>query len=455
MFGPGPSTIQRVFVLCFTAFLASHCIAQTGHTDPATGGPSLFPNVDAGDRLATLTPYAQITGVYDLTNTLTTTNQDGQLTKYDSTRIMATGGLDGFHAWETSMLGMSFRGSFQHRLKSNVPDSNSEFLSLGFQHAISRHVTVSLTEIGGSSNLALSTAAFGLSGSSVLPGLDSVDQATSSLPINDLFDGRVYFSSTGSAVSYQRTARLSFFAGGGGFFVRRHETGAPGVNGATAHGGTMYQVSRRQALSLEYTFVRYDYTGRFGNADSQMAGLGYRATLSPHWEFQAMAGAYRIRRLQTTQVALDPLVAALLGQRTSSQVQEGKSYLGAGNARLDGKFRHSTVTLSYRRTSSAGNNVFLASRLDLASGSYTYSLQKRCSLMLATAYTRLSSLGGDYKPLEQIAAISSLSYRVANPIYFTASFSKRRMLVNTGNSRPDSTLAMIGVGFSPNGVPLW
>ena len=256
-------------------------------------------------------------------------------------------------------------------------------------------------------------------------------------------------------LSYQRSARNTLYGGGGGFVVRRDQSGAPGVSGANALGGTSYQVSRRQTLSLQYAFTRYNYTGVFGNADSQMAGVGYGVILNPRWKFSLMGGAYRVRRLQTIRVALDPAVALMLGQQSTSEVQQGVTYFGGGTARLEGNFRRSNIAFQYVRTSSAGNNIFLASRLDNAATTYSYSLLRRCSVLLTGGYMHMATLGRNYQPLQQVVATGAVSYRLHSPFYLTATFSKRHMLLDYTGRRPDTTLAMIGFGFSPNGVPLW
>ena len=423
----------------------------------AGGGQSgsLFPGRADREHLATLTPYIDLLGTYDLTNALPTTNT-AAVQDYSASGIAGVAGLDGYHSWERTTIGITARGNYRHYMNGQIPDSNNEYLAFGLEHRISRQTSFSLSETAGSSTNAVSGALFGLGSASILPGLGEVDRNLASIPTNELFDNRVYYSSTSAQLGYQRTARLNLFGGGGAFIIRRKVNNAPGSNGGSGYAGMSYMLSRRQSIGVQYSFIKYDYTQQYGHADIHLAGLGYSVILNRNWDFHVQGGVYRASLLQPIRVSLDPAVAQLLGQTSTTQIYKGASYRGQGSVLLNGSFRRSSVNLSYYRTTGAGNSVFLTSQVDGVMSTYSYQLKRRCSVMIGGFYLHQTDLSGNYNSLNQYGGISSFFYRVMDSLHVMANVGTRHVNLNGPNYRPNSMTASVGFGYSPTrGLPLW
>lgn len=455
----GSNTIAYLFVFGLTLFFEPLCQGQIGQLGGMDAGGNqagtLFPGRGDKEHLVTLTPYIDILGTYDLTNSLPGTDTS-ILQKYSASAVSGVAGLDGYHTWERTTVGITARGNYRHYVNGQLPDLNNEYMSFGLEHRISRRTSFSLTETAGSSTNAVSGAMFGLGSASILPGLGAVDQNLASLPTNELFDSRVYFSSTGAQLGYQRSARMNIYGGGGGFFVRRKQNSAPGSNGASGYGGVNYLVSRRQSVGVQYSFIKYDYTRGYGSADVHMAGLGYGVMLNRNWDFRAQAGVYRINLTQPIRVSLDPAVAALLGQSSTVQTYRGSAYRGQGRATLQGNFHRSSVVFGYYRTTGAGNSVFLTSQVDGALATYSYLLKRRCSVMAGTYFFRQVDLSGNYKPLSQYGGTGAFFYRVLESFHLVASVGARHADLSGPNYRPTSLTASVGFGYSPtHGLPMW
>lgn len=455
----GSGTIVYVFVFCLTLLFEPLCQGQIGQMGGLNGGANqggtLFPHGSNREHLVTLTPYIDVLGTYDLTNSIAGPSS-GELQKYSASAVSGEAGVDGYHSWERTTLGVTARGSYRHYINGRAPDINNEFVALGLEHRISRRTSFALTETAGSAVNAVSGALFGLGSSTILPGLGTIDQNLSSLPTNEPFDNRVYYSSTSAQVNYQQSLRLSMFAGGGGFVVRRKQDGAPGSNGGSGYGGVNYMLSRRQSVGVQYSAMKYDYTRSFGDANVHMAGIGYGVMLNQNWTFGVQGGAYRVNMAQLTRVALDPAVAALFGQSFTIQSYRGSAYRGQGKATLQGTFRRSAATLGYYRTVGAGNSIFLTSQVDGAMATYSYLLRRRCSVMVGSYYYRQTDLSGNYKPLNQYGGTGSLFYRVLDSFHLVASVGARHMDLNGPNFRPTSLTVSGGFGYSPTrGLPLW
>lgn len=452
----GLGAFAQFCVLILIMLAGPVCRGQIGPIGKGdNSGGTLFGGRSGGDHLLTITPYVSVLGTYDLTDSLPGSAVP-VIHNYSSSGISGTAGVDGYHSWERTTLGITARGDYRHFFNNHLPDVNNEYISLGVQHMASRRTILSFTETAGSSTNAVSGALFGLGSMSVIPGLGSVDQNLASLPTNELFDNRVYFSSTSGQVMYQQSARLNFIVGGGGFVVRRKQSGAPGSGGFNGNTGVNYMLSRRQSIGVQYSYIKYDYTGNLGNANAHMAGLRYQVMLSRHWNFGVQGGAYRIDMTQPMRVPLDNDVAVLLGQRSALQMYRGAAYRGQGGAVLNGNMRRSAMTLSYARTISAGNNIFLTSQVDGVYGTYTYRLLRRCSLMAGGFYLHQTELSGNYKPLDQSGGQGSFFYQIFPSFYAVASIGARHTDLNGPSFRPTSLTASAGLGYSPTrGLPLW
>lgn len=450
-----------VAVLCLLTFSFTPLSAQMqggGNSEPARIGGMFPTNPTDGESLRRLTPYVTLMGTYTF-DAPVTTGTSGEIRQANTDGLMANLALDGYQSWRRSQLGVGFHGSYRKQFNNSVKDSDTESLILGFEHRISERTTLSLSETATSANRAISTSNLGIGAAGLLPGLGNFDPGLSSAPSAELLDQRVYFSSTSGQIGYQQTARLGWFAGGGGFALRRGNgtTGLPGVIGASAVAGTRYALSRRQSISVQYSLIHYGFSNNYGNANTNMAAVGYGIQMNRNWTLELQGGSMRISESRPVRNVLDPVTAAILGQSFTVERYNGSMFTWLGGAGLSGTFRRSSVSMNYRRNISAGNGVYLASRQDNAIGVYSYQLMRRVTAKLGANYIRQASVSQNYRALEQVSAHAGVAYRLSDSFFLNGTVTARHMLSSVLSSyNPEAVIAAIGIGYSPTrGLPVW
>ncbi len=117
-------------------------------------------------------------------------------------------------------MSLDYSGSFRHYVNDSQLDGIDQFLTLKYKRKLSRRMTLDVREVADTSNLANGAYTF-------LP-LTSLDFST--IPANDLFDSRTYYSDTRVGLIWQKSARLSFSVFGQGYVVRRVSLALAGVN---------------------------------------------------------------------------------------------------------------------------------------------------------------------------------------------------------------------------------
>jgi hypothetical protein len=306
--------------------------------------------------------YAGVTGLYDNGLLPVGVDSSGNLLNITSLYgVEANLGVSGARRTAKSAVALSYNGNYRHYTENTYFDGSDHVLQLEGRKDFSRRVSIASQTSAGTVSRTISA----------LGGFINTPDAFVGVPTNDVFDNRAYFLQTRDDLIIQKSARLSFSAGGDGFFVRRQSKALVGLNGYGAHGTIAYRASRISTVDVAYTYLHFDYPRAFGESNIHMVTGGYARLLSPRWQLALQAGVYRIDTIGITQVALDPITAALFGETTSVQAFQAISYRPAVTASLIGRSRRASISFQYSRSPSPGNGVYLSS--DQESGGVTLS----------------------------------------------------------------------------------
>jgi hypothetical protein len=172
-------------------------------------------------------------------------------------------------------------------------------------------------------------------------------------------------------------------------------------------------------------------------------------------EFSGYFGVMRPELKSIRTVAVDPVIAALLGITQTSQVIHSVSYSPTFGGRISRKIPNGILFLGVNRGMTPGNGFFMASTSLTVTTGYSYTGLRRWSASTAAAYNRSQSLGGIVGKYQSISASARLSRKIKGSVHFVTGYSVRRYgspdypnydrLVNE---------ATIGLGFTPGDVPL-
>jgi hypothetical protein len=176
--------------------------------------------------------------------------------------------------------------------------------------------------------------------------------------------------------------------------------------------------------------------------------------LTRSWSLSLGVGGYRVETERLIQVRIDPVIAAIIGQRTGIEAFHRILYLPGLEGSLDYRFRRGSFGIHYRRGMSPGNALYLTSARETAGISFGYSGTRRLHFSANVGYSRLSSVSQTLGGYRNYQAGGGLTYRLAGPLSLFARVDGRKYnLRETGFGRVHLR-SSVGLSFSPGDIPL-
>lgn len=417
--------------------------------EPQYGGPAILSRGGTSTlRVPTesirIRPFVAVNGIYDTGITPVTVTPQGAIPNDASAGVEISAGLYGYHRWKSATLGLDYRGAYRDYAHNTYYNGTDQSLSLIYTKQALRRLSFTLRESAG-----LFSANFYSAGPYNL-----IDPTFSNTPTNDLFDGRTLYVSTMGDVTYQPSARLSFNFGGDGFVVRRRSSSLYGLTGYRARGDIAYRTSRFATTGVAYDFTHFEFTKGFGGSDIHTLALTQAYRFGRYWELSMRAGGSRVESLGLISVAIDPVIAAIIGRSQGIQTIYRINWVPAANMLLTRKFHYATLTFNYDRGVSPGNGVYLTTRQEIANGGFSYTGLRRLNIGLSgghVLYGSLTQTVGDYS---SFTGGGGFTYKVSGAFHLIARYDYRRYDIASAVFRRISYRATLGFGFSPKDVPL-
>jgi hypothetical protein len=355
-------------------------------------------------------------------------------------------GAYGSHSWRRANLSLDYRGNYRHYSESTYFDGSDQQLLLGYTYQKSRKLQFDFRGLAG-------TYAQGFGG---VAGLVPIDVTGGVNPASSLlFDNRSTFLQGGMDVTYVKSARNSFTVGGEGYDVMRQSKALVGMHGYTLHGAFEHRLSMNSSFGVVYTHYHYDFPRAFGESTSDALQVGYSTSFDRRrWGLKILGGGMQTEVEGLETVALDPLVANILGVSTTVQTYYRKTIIPNVTASLSRKFKQSNLNFDYNQGVAPGNGVYLTSRQQNAGASYSYNGVRKTSLTLSGSYNSYSSLGQTLAPYHYFGGGASVSYEVMRSLHLTARYESRHQDIEQNTFKKDSYRMTLGIAFSPGDIPL-
>jgi len=414
-------------------------------------GPAILSRGDAPSGMSsaqlTFRPFVELTGVYDTGLAGVSVNEAGDLGSVSSAGVQLGFGVSGSHAWRHTRIGLDYHGSIRHYTKATNYDQVDQSMMLGIQHQFSRHVSFSLRNSAG-----MFSRDNGLLG---LPQTIPFDPSQSYIPTTDFFDNRTIYGSSMADLIFQKSMRLSFALGGGGFTTRRRSTALYGVVGVTAHGDVQYRLSRRTTIGANYMYNHFSFNHIFSSTDLHGLNATYAIQISRQLEFTGYAGAMRVETKFIQTVPVDPAVAAIIGITQGTQVVYSIRTVPNVSARLSRTFSRGVFFIDGGHTVTPGNGLFLTSASTVVGAGYNYTGLRRWSFSAGANYSNNNSIGNVTGNYTGYTGTLSASRKLSHSLHSILSVSGR----NYGSSdftKYNRTIyeASFGFGFAPGDVPV-
>jgi hypothetical protein len=389
--------------------------------------------------------------MYDTGLTAFSVDETGDVPDTDAAGVEVGIGAYAYRNWRRTVAALQYSGDYRYYSRNRYFNGSNHFLTLGVTRQQTSRLQFGFRQVAGTFS-----RSFGGFGRQFLTLAPSLVQTPLQTPADELFDNRTYHLSSMADLTYQKTARLSFAIGGGGFFVRRQANALLGVSGGTAQADVAYRVSRRSTVGVSYAFVRFGFTGAFGGADLHTVGVNYANRLSRRWELGLMLSGIRLESETIRQVTVDPVVAAITGISVGAEAYHATNYMSGMGARLNRAFQHANLTFSYMQGVSPGNGLLLTSRQRTGSVSYGYTGLRRWSISLGSSYSDLGSVTnqvGSYRRMEAHVGVSRSIF--GEDFHFVANVAARKYKTDF-SAFPSrvQTRFLAGISYSPGDVPL-
>ena len=414
-------------------------------------GPAILSRGDAPAAMAapqiSFRPFVEVTGVYDSDLAGVAINPQGQLPSSASEGIQVAFGISGSHSWRHTQIGLDYHGDVTHYNGNSFYDSTDHALLLGIKHQFTRHISFSLRNSAGL--FSINTPNIGL------PQTVPFDPSQSFIPSAAFFNNRTIYANTMADLVIQKSSRLSFALGGGGFLTQYRSGALYGLTGATARADVQYRLTRRSTIGADYNYTHFSFNNIFSSTDINGADLSYAVQLSQRLEFSGFGGFSRVETKFIQSVPLDPAIAAILGVSTGERVSYSARYVPNINARLSRTFSRGVIYLSGGHTIIPGNGLFLTSTSTAGQAGYTYTGLRRWSFNASVGYAKNGSIGNVVGTYGGGTATVSMSRQISRGVHTVASFTAQRY--NSGDfSQYNRTIyyVRLGIGFAPGDVPI-
>jgi hypothetical protein len=400
---------------------------------------------ERGGKLLDFRFYGEIMGAYDTGLTSVGTDAQGNLARYGSNYSAQGGvGVVGSREWRRDKLSLEYHGSGRHYTSNSFFDGTDQYLNLSYAHALSRRLTLDLKETLGTLSLS--------NGALTYAPLTNTDLFA--VPANELFDNRTEFVQSRVDVNWQKTARLSFSVGGSGFIVKRRSQALAGVTGGGGRADVAYRLTRRQTVSLNYGYTSYNYTRTFGDSNLHSIAAGWSVGLGRVWNLGFQGGIIRAETRGLQNVTLDPAIASIVGQSQVVTTYHRIQLVPLVEGQLVRRFPRSTLALAYGVGVTPGNGVYLTSRQNVGSVSYSYIGTRRFTAGATASYGQLSSVGQGIGKYTNLQGGLGATYKLFTATHLEVRYDYRHYTTQSAKYTKDAQRVTVGIAFSPGETPL-
>ena len=368
------------------------------------------------------------------------TLQGAQTANGSSLGWSAGGGVSASHHTRNSAFSLSYRGDYRHYGSSGYGSGTDQNLSLGYSLQLSRRWSTSISATGGI--LLYGTGFYGITPST------SVSVATNPLT------PETRFLSTGINFSYQQTRRLSYVFGGQFFLNNYNSVGGFNSIGGSGLFSVVYRLTGKTSLSGTYSHTYYAYSQNVGTSTLDGGSVTLSHTFPSRWQASATVGIFRNHASGTISVP----VSIVLAQQTVNGYVTGPydnvTLVPSFQGSLTHYLRHSALSISGGQGIQPGNGVYLTSRSQFFTGTYSYST-RRSNIGFGANYSRLSSIANSISQTYSSGGLSA-SYSYVVRRHLSADF--RYDLISYGGlgnySAATEHRLSAGLSFSSQSIPL-
>jgi hypothetical protein len=216
----------------------------------------------------------------------------------------------------------------------------------------------------------------------------------------------------------------------------------------------MRRMSKSATLGVNYEYAHFELPGFSSKSNSHTFHGVYDTGLGRFWTLSIEAGVTLTQGQSLVTVALNPVVAALLGQSTISGISSFSTLYPSGTVALIRKFQRASLDFNYFRGVNSGNGFYTTGRLNNAYASFSYTGLRKINLGVNVGYYNLKPIGQDLASYSQYLAGAGISYALGRNIHLSARYDFRDQRIATSYFARNGSRTTVGFDFSPGNLPL-
>ncbi|HCC59539.1 MAG TPA: hypothetical protein DEQ47_20215 [Solibacterales bacterium] len=423
--------------------------SEPDYPGPGTLGHN-FSIAPASTKSVRFRPYLGVSGIFASGLTGGQINPDGSIASARSWGIEGDYGITGIKVREKDEFSLDFHGNVFHYMPDSNFDGSNNFLSASYTRQLRPHLLVRFDDSAGvySNN-------FGVASTAATTDISLGNTNTLVTPSSQILDNRTYYLSTSADVVSMLSPRVTLDFGGSAFEVKRQSSALIGSVGEQARADAEYRMSRRSTVGLYYGYTHYEYTRAFGGSDVHTLGLSYSVGVTKRLEMRFRAGASRIESLNLAQVALDPLVALLIGRTTGEVAMYQINYIPDFSAQVVRTFNHAVAGAEASLSVSPGNGLLLTSKRHFYNAHLDYTGLRTYSISMGATREELAGIGVSFANFSSSGANFGISRELKHGVQanFRAEYRHYDISSLTGFLRNQYKL-MVGLTYSPGDRPI-
>ena len=301
---------------------------QSAYDGPAILGRGAPISGMRGTQAVPIHWQASINGTYDSNILGYSVDSSGNLSTSSSVGVTADLNASGRKSWHRSFLGLDYSGNYSHFARQPLFNGTNHQLNLAWGTQIGQKLQIN-------SQVGAATSNRFLGGQSAF---QSSEFEFLSAPTQELFDARSYFAGASAGATYSLSSRQSFRVSGNGSSVRRRARSLVDMQSYGASGDYVRRLSRRTSMGFSYTFNHFDYSKVFGESDVHTVGGHFSRKVGRDWQFSGSLTGSDQSTVGVRSVALDPVLASLLGRGSGAEVFESNNLLYGYSASVVKRF---------------------------------------------------------------------------------------------------------------------
>jgi hypothetical protein len=354
-------------------------------------------------------------------------------------------GAYGVHNFRRGQLGLDYHGAYRRYNNFTYYNGSEQAFALKYTYQGSRRFLVTLQESAGS----------------LIWGNNGVAASATSNPNSGLnrsavfFDSRLNYLQSTAALTWLKSARTSFTMSGSGFLQdRKQSVGLTNSWGYELSGGVNRRVSRANSIGAEYLHSHFEFPGFGMIADTNAYHGTFSSDFARNWRFSLQAGVAITEVQMPFSITLNPILAALFGQRTISGVSYNRNLIPSGNASLRKQFQRAALSFNYSRGVTSGNGWATTWRLESATAEFSYTGLRRVTLAVGGGYYNISGIGQGLGKTAQYTFGGGTSYHIGKATHLNVRYDYRDQQISSYNYTQQGSRVSIGMMFSPGAIPL-